>query len=418
MASALAGIVFLQAARAAAVNITGTSTGLTWSAASGPVAGYAVQVSRDAGAFVEEARVAGTSTRVAGRVGERLVVRVAAFDATGRMGASSVLSDPIVFTSAPPPFGQGGDPAADIDGNGVSDSLAFDTSNGTLAALLLRTDGTRVWQTLGAASTSGMRPVGFADVDADGHADVLWRDRLTGANEIWLLRGVNHSVIVLPGQSANWRVAAFRDFSGDGAADVLFHANATGASRLWTLSRSGRLGEQALDPAPAGAKLAAVADIDGDAHPDLLWQHSVSRGIEAWLLRGGVPVASLALPLAPVGGQVAGVGDFDADGIEDLAWLVATNASRTVRVWFMHGANPPQRGHVLSLLPGVQMRGVADVDSNGRDEIVLFESSGFVGYTVDPIAIVGASGGVRWPTRALPLGAAPSSARWRFLMLE
>ena len=401
----------LLAAHAWAVNVAGTSSGFAWSAATGPVAGYAVQVSRGGGAFLEEARVLGTSTRVSGLVGETLVVRVAAYDVSGRVGAASASSLPITFT---PVFGQGGDPAADLDANGVSDALAVDTNTGTLAALLLQTDGTRSWQVVGTPSRTSLRPVGYADVDGDGQADVLWRDSASGANEIWRLRGTNYSVMALPSQGSSWRVAAFRDFSGDGTADILFHSVSTGQSRLWTLSGAGRLAVLSLDPAPAGKALVAVADIDADGGPDLIWRANVTRALEAWVLSGIVPVASVALPTAPLGGSVAGVGDYDADGAEDLTWNVALNGVRSIHVWFMAGASAPKRGVALQLASQSWFRGVADLDSNGRDDLVLFGASGFQAFSVDPVV----GSGSKWTTHALPLSATPNSVAWRFLILE
>ena len=414
-ASAPALLALVLAASASAVNVSGTSAGLSWSAATGPLTGYAIQVSRNNGAYVEEARVSGTSTRVSGQIGETVQVRVAAVDNTGRIGAASVPSDAMTFTSAPPPPPA---PAGDVDGDGVADALAFNSSTGELSVLLVRSNGTRVWQVIGTPSDSGMRPAGYADVDGDGQGDLLWRNAGLGTNELWLMNGTNYSVVALPSQASSWGVAAFRDFSGDGRADLLFHAASAGSSELWTLTGAGRSGVLAVDPAPASMRLAAVADLDGDGAPDLVGHDLASGALEAWQMNGAVPTAVFSLPNAPVAASIAGVGDFDADGQEDLAWLVSTKKKRSAHVWFMNGMQAPQQGVAVKLKKKSLLRGVVDVNSNGRDDLVFVGKQGFTAYSVAPTGTPDANGEMQWSAQAIPLPEVPSSKLWYFLVLQ
>jgi hypothetical protein len=76
-----------------------------WGAASGPVAGYSVQVSRNGGPFVEEltTRYAGfPEATIPGSVGEALVIAIAAFDASGTLGPPSSPSDTVLFLASSP----------------------------------------------------------------------------------------------------------------------------------------------------------------------------------------------------------------------------------------------------------------------------------------------------------------------------
>ena len=395
--------------------MNGTSVGLSWSPASGPVAGYAVEVSRNESSYQEEARVSNASMRVSGAIGETVRVRVAAFDATGRMGDASPPSDPITFTreATPPPPPSPGDSGGDLNGDGLTDALAYHTGSGMLSVLLVNRDGTHTWQTIDSPSDPSMRPVGYADVDKDGQADLLWRSAGTGANEIWRMNGASFSVVTLPDQPARFRVAAFRDFSGDGRADALFHDAAAGTSELWTLNGAGQASVLAVDPAPAGMTLAAVADVDGNAAPDLVWQDRETAALEAWRMAGANPMTVFSLPDAPPGALVAGVGDLNGDGAEDLVW----SSRRLVHVWFMDGMQAPSEGIALS---GKKLRvhGVVDVNSDGRAEILIARKKGFLAYAVNEAHAPGAQGKMKWPTHAIALGAVSAAKSWFFLVLE
>jgi len=408
---AFSAFALMVSAPALAVDVTGTSVQLSWSAASGPVSGYAVQVSRAGGAYREEARVASASVRVTGSVGETLQVRVAAYDALDQSGPLSPLSDPIRFISAPPTV----DLRADLDGNGRTDSLAFDTASGALAASLLATDGTRRWVTIGAPRDSAMRPAGFGDMDGDGRADVLWRNASTGTNEVWLMRGLTYSVIPLPSRAVRYRVAAFRDFSGDGRADVLFHDRATGESAAWVLGPSGWVSSLAVPGAPTGTRLVAVGDVDGDRSPDFIWSNSTTRALDAWLLRGVTPRAVVSLGTGPVGASISGVGDFDGNGIDDLAWQRTTASATVIDVWFLAGANAPRIGIAWSLAAGTVLRGIADLASNQRDQLVVGDTTRLTGVTVSPVRPSTRS--TSWTTQSAVLTGVPISS-WRFLALE
>ncbi|HEU4427498.1 MAG TPA: FG-GAP-like repeat-containing protein [Myxococcota bacterium] len=407
-------LAFLLSGPSLAVDVTGTSVQLTWTAATGPVSGYAVQVSRSGGAYTEVARVAGRSVNVTGTIGQTVLVRVAAYNVLGQSGAFSPISDPIRFVAAPAPAPTI-DLRADLDGNGRADALAVNASTGALAASLLQADGTRRWVTIGTPRDAAKRPVGFGDVDADGRADVLWRNAATGTNEIWLMRGLTYSVIPLPSQGPRYRVAAFRDFSGDGRADALFHDPANGQSMAWVLGASGFVTSLAVDPAPTGSRLVAVGDIDGDRSPDFVFRNTTTRRLDAWLLRGVVPRAVVTLGTAASGATVGGVGDFDGNGRDDLVWLRPTASGTVIDVWFLNGANAPSVGTALLLGAGQTSRGVADLASNGRDQLVVGGTTALYGVTVSPVRPSGAA--TRWTIRSVRLTGVPISS-WRFLALE
>jgi hypothetical protein len=300
----------------------------------------------------------------------------------------------------------------------MSDALAFDSKSGGVSALLLNRDGTRTWQSVGMPSQRGLVPVGYADVDGDGQGDLLWRNAMTGANELWLMNGASHSVIPLPRQGVNFRVAALRDFTGDGHADVFFNDVRGGSSELWTLGAAGRTSVLPVDQGPAGMTLVAVADVDGDGAPDLIWHNLGSGAVEGWRMNGNTPVATFSLPSAPLRGSVAGAGDVDGDGVEDLVWFVRQSRALSANVWFMDGMNSPAQGVAVRIGKKVRVQGVTDVSGDGRADLVLASRLGFTAYRVDSRGTQNAAGEMEWSAQPIPLTQVPASTRLAFLVLQ
>lgn len=300
----------------------------------------------------------------------------------------------------------------------MSDALAYNSDNGQLSVLLVQANGSRTWRSIGAAPKSGMRPVGYADVDRDGQGDVLWRNAANGENQLWLMRGESFSAVALPTQSPRFNVKAFRDFNDDGAADAFFQDVVSGASEVWTLSAAGRTSVLTVDPAPSGSALAAIADVDGDLAPDLIWQDRETGALEGWLMNGATPAAVFSLPDAPAGGVCQGAGDLDGDGDDDLVWRVRKDGSRTIQAWFMDGMNAPARGVASQIKKKTHVRGVVDVTSDGRAEIVLVGKSGFRALSVDANGSQNTAGEMQWNAQPIALDEVPASKRWNFLVLE
>ncbi len=90
-------------ARAAVVDVTGTSAALTWATASGPVSSYGVFISRNGAAFpsAPDAFVTAPQATVTASAGDLLVVKVAAYDTSGAKGPDSPVSDSLNFVAPP-----------------------------------------------------------------------------------------------------------------------------------------------------------------------------------------------------------------------------------------------------------------------------------------------------------------------------
>ena len=98
--------------------------------------------------------------------------------------------------------------------------------------------------------------------------------------------------------------------------------------------------------------------------------------------------------------------------------LVRQKTARSINVWFMDGMNAPAQGIAVQAGKKTLVRGVVDVSSDGRADLVLLEKKAFTAYAVDRAGAQNAAGEMVWTTHAIPLTNLASSKRWWFLVLE
>jgi FG-GAP-like repeat len=130
-----------------------------------------------------------------------------------------------------------------------------------------------------------------ADFNGDGHPDLIWQDPANGMSQVWFLGGAQGTTITgsayLSGANA-WRIVGVADLNGDGHPDVIWQDPATGMSQVWFLG--GAQGTTITGAAhlsgPNAWRIVAVADLDGDGHPDAIWQDLATGRSEVWFLGG------------------------------------------------------------------------------------------------------------------------------------
>ncbi|MCP3986174.1 MAG: hypothetical protein GY723_17475 [bacterium] len=412
---------FVATHPADALQVVGkTRATLAWSAASGPVARYAVFESRNGAGYpsTPDQIVSGTTAVVQGQPGNTVRIRVAALDAQGRQGPLSPISQSIQFIAAETPPGGGGssggsgssgggsggsgttspnEPDAvlgriDLDDNGSPDLLFFEPDTGKLIAWLMD-EGEKIdSKTIGRQRKSSLLPIEIADFDGDGQADVLWHDVKRRRSELWKLRGTRATVQTLPTGGSGWRLAGCADLTGDGVTDIVWsHEN--GRNNLWQLTRGARIDQTLqLDRAPEGYELAGTGDLDGDGQIDLVWQNDDE--LEWWKMNGITPAAISSLPSTGDGYQLASVADLDKDGRDDLVWNATSNLRRRSRgrgsyrhhfvvVWFSNGVKSPDQAVVAKSRSSYRISGLSDVDGNGVPEVAVQHSGRTWGVEVE-----------------------------------
>lgn len=257
--------------------------------------------------------------------------------------------------------------AADMTGDGKADILARNTSNGTL--FLWQMDGRSVVSGAntgtvmsgglpGTLASASWNIEGLADFSGDGKADVLIRNRSTGALFVWAMNGRNTvagastGAVMQNGAALSlplaWQIEATADFSGDGKADMLFRNQNTGQLAMWTMNGTSAAGSMvqlngATAVVPLSWSIAGSADLDGDDKADIIWRNPANGQTSTWLMNGAAVTSSAPVsytePNAIMNAQntVAGTNDYDGDGQADILWR--DGASGQLSLWTMNGLN-------------------------------------------------------------------------------
>jgi hypothetical protein len=378
------------------------SATLAWSAASGPVNGYRVYVSRNGGGYAADKDVSTTRATVTGESGDRVRVQVAALDSKGDPGPLSPPSAEIRFTdtgattaaatTAASTSGTSGTAtrtaavststrkaSSDTDGSQEGSELPSRGGDGASELLWEGTASGAGMRLTGLASGAGLafeRPTGWriagrGDFDGDGRADLLWE---SGAGELAIstraaLAGSAPATPLAPlgALGPDEVVIATGDLDGDGLADLLVQGDTTGARSVWLLNPGGGADVAVLG---AGASprdhLAATGDFDGDGRTDLLWR-AEDGSLSIQFMAGAVAFGSLALP-AGAAPEALATGDFDGDGDDDL---VRRDAGGTVGVLLMGGRQQPVASSVpVDAGAGWQVAGSGDFDGDGAADLV------------------------------------------------
>ena len=191
--------------------------------------------------------------------------------------------------------------AGDFNGDGMSDMLWRNASgeiaewqvNGTVIGGSgdLNAGGGAVF--LGTAWSVA----GIGDFNGDGKADIIWRNA-SGEVAEWQMNGStiigssdlnSGGVAVAP--TANWSVAGVGDFNADGNADLLWRDNSSGALVEWLMNGSSIIGSGSVtlsgtpvNPDP-GWHVVEIGDFNGDARADILWRHD-NGAIAEWFMKG------------------------------------------------------------------------------------------------------------------------------------
>lgn len=181
------------------------------------------------------------------------------------------------------------------------------------------------------------------------------------------------------------RVAA-ADFDGDGTEDIVTAPGPGGSPHIRVLSLAGGLHEIAGFYAYAadfrGGVNVGAGDVDGDGFAEVITGADTGGGphVRALSLRGGLHEVAGFFAYTPsfLGGVRVGAADVDGDGRDEVVTGAGPGGGPHVRLLSVDGGLREVAGFFSysgSFSGGVHL-GAGDIDGDGRDEVVTVPDSG------------------------------------------
>jgi hypothetical protein len=199
----------------------------------------------------------------------------------------------------------------DLSGDGKSDLLWRDATGSTAVWVMdgssivgsgyLNVNGTII------APDPSWSVVGMGDFNGDKFSDLIWRNAATGELAEWQLHSsdiigsadVNNGSVGLRPDSS-WTIAAVGDFNADGDADLLWR-NSNGTVSEWLMRGSTVADGSAVTLNGSAVNVAAnwqvveIGDFNGDGSSDILWRDGGTGATAEWLMTGNVVTAQISL---------------------------------------------------------------------------------------------------------------------------
>jgi FG-GAP-like repeat/Lectin C-type domain len=237
--------------------------------------------------------------------------------------------------------------AADFNGDGKADILWHNSSNGDNAVWFM--DATSV--TNGRYSsdeqffTSSRRftdtnweMVAAGNFDADNKADIVWRNKVTGENAIWLIDGTSNTPVASKANGekfitrvadSNWKIVGIGDFNGDNKSDLVWRNSGTGENAVWTvdtsvLTNSGNFfstneqfikDQNGINVIVQGNnwRIEAIGDTNNDGKSDLIWRNYATDENAVWQIDGNIAASTGRQIVKFSDGRTALTGDINWD---------------------------------------------------------------------------------------------------------
>ncbi|MDX2231165.1 MAG: Ig-like domain-containing protein [Leptolyngbyaceae cyanobacterium bins.349] len=206
-----------------------------------------------------------------------------------------------------------------------------------------------------------------SDFNQDGIDDIVWRNYVTGENQIWLMGStLPMSVVSLPSASLEWVLEGVGDFNQDGSPDLLWREYGSGLTGFWTMSRTNVQAWIPLAVVDTNWQIEGVGDLNGDGNPDIVWRDVNSGYLAAWRMNGMTAISFDYLSNVAMDWSLESIADINNDGRLDFIWR---NPSQNATLaWLMYGGlGAPFFSATSYVAPTGSQWDVADTSDYNRD---------------------------------------------------
>jgi hypothetical protein len=231
---------------------------------------------------------------------------------------------------------------ADVNGDGHLDILSTSTSStiqGGGVAIGYGNGAGGVTSYSGAPSQSNPLGIAVADLNRDGLPDIILGDEFGGMKVLY--QGANGTFTEKSFSSDRAYQIVTGDFNDDGIPDIAFPAWNSNAIGVMLGQPNGNLGTASYYPATNSPDSIAMGDFNNDGKLDLVVSSQNSSTATVMLGNGdGTFGSAITLQASATGSSSVSVGDFDDNGYDDIA--IAAASGHTLDVFYNASISVPE----------------------------------------------------------------------------
>jgi Ca2+-binding RTX toxin-like protein len=258
-------------------------------------------------------------------------------------------------------------------GNDRRSDILWRQGNGSVT--LWQMDGTNI-----AANSLVSSPVDASwqiisnrDFNADGTADILWNNTISGATSLWQMNGATivTAGLITTSTDPGWQISATGDFNGDKKADILWR-NINGDVAIWQMDAQRIATTKVLGNVDLSWSSTETGDFNGDNKSDIIWRND-NGDVAIWLMDGSNVQTARVLGNVPLDWKIAGVNDFNDDGNADVIWQ---NNDGSIAVWQLNGTDISYANIIGNVPTGFNIVGIGDFNADSRGDLLLRNAQG------------------------------------------
>jgi len=170
---------------------------------------------------------------------------------------------------------------------GSSQTYMITPNNGYLIANVV-VDGVAVGA-VGSYTFSNVTAAHTISVIFNKQIQILWRNKSTGANQIWYMDGttVISSSALATVNDTNWEISGTGDFNSDGKSDILWRNVSSGDNTVWYMDGVTRTSYVKLTPiTDTNWQIVGTGDFNSDGKTDILWRNISTGANTIWYMDG------------------------------------------------------------------------------------------------------------------------------------